>query len=656
MVKIFTVNKKIYVILIVFVCISVWTISRHLDDTASYQSTPLVYRRSGGYYQKEEFDPNLPILRQKIRKIIRSSDPNNYSLETAQNRNNSNRFDFLNATYILTHGISGQLSVYRWYDFCSIYTNQLKSIPGFPFNPSVKLTTNSLEAVFSANNFGQRIFGYLLAPSTGFYEFCISSTAGLEFWLSYDPDPYHSFLIASICDSQSDCPARSREYKLTSTRCSEPISLIIDKPYYMEFLHVALIEVKWKIPGSTVYSTIPNDNFISLIGEDSISDRPRSPQPYPSHVLHALPPDPILERDSLFKFPKLMLSEFSDSIPNCDYLSEEIRNTYTNKFSVPYLSVYPNDNTEIMNEDDVSPGNILIPKREALFVVASFLKQVKQNFPELDLHKIVNIEKYQHQLPVARYLIEILVCPQGNISEIFLISETFFSTKTPAESFCQHRFLKRETLPFVHIIVGMKNLGKWARDLVENVERIYEDTRDERFSLVIVDFESEDIDMELLLRQSALRHWTLIQVEGSFLRSGGINLALDQIPSVDIFFTADLTLGIPSSMLDYIRKRTFQGYSAYAPVVTRHMCGHSFMHPLGYWEVMGYGLMGMYKSDWVRVGGMNSVDFQEKWGGEDWNCADKILERGINLNRIKERHLFHHYHSKFGLLKTKEFQ
>ena len=650
-------NKNVFYIIIVFVLLSIWRISVYFESEVISQYPSLLHKRSSHFplltNETENFDPNLPALRQKIKKIIRSSDPYNDLSETADNIITRKLPNSLSTTDILTYGIRGQLSVYRWDDFCSIYTNQLKSIPGFPFNPSVKLTIDSLNRVFSDKNYGQRIFGYLIPPSTGLYEFCVSSIAGIEFWLSYDPDPYHSFLIASICHSQSKCPSNSRKLKL-STQCSDSISLMIYKPYYIEILHVntvdvSQIKVQWKIPGSAVYSNIPSDSFITLIGDSPLI----SEAPLPSHVSHTLSPDPPSERDLLFKFPKLSLREFSDSIPNCDYLSDEIRNSFTSRFSVPYLSVYPNDNTEVMNEDGVSPGNILIPERESVFVVTSFLKQIKRNFPKLELYKIVNIEKYQHQAPVARYLIEILVYPRGNTSEISVISQTFFSTNTPADTFCQHSLLKRDTPPFVHIIVGVKNLGHWAIDLVENMERIYQDTRDEAFSLIIVDFESQDIDMELLLRKSSLKHWTLIQVEGSFLRSGGINLALDQAPiGDDIFFAADLTLGFPSSMLDYIRKRTFKGYSAYAPVVTRHMCGHSFMYPLGYWEVMGYGLMGMYKSDWVRVGGMNSVDFQETWGGEDWNCADKILEQGINLNRIRERHLYHHYHSKTGLWKT----
>ena len=52
-----------------------------------------------------------------------------------------------------------------------------------------------------------------------------------------------------------------------------------------------------------------------------------------------------------------------------------------------------------------------------------------------------------------------------------------------------------------------------------------------------------------------------------------------------------------------LEQNTIKGHIVFCPQVGRLNCGSSSVDHKGYWELEGYGLVGVYKSDWMRFGG-----------------------------------------------------
>ena len=44
--------------------------------------------------------------------------------------------------------------------------------------------------------------------------------------------------------------------------------------------------------------------------------------------------------------------------------------------------------------------------------------------------------------------------------------------------------------------------------------------------------------------------------------------------------------------------------------------------------------------------GMNAEEFKYKWGGEDWDLLDRVVNAQLEVERIKYPGLYHHHHSK----------
>lgn len=140
-----------------------------------------------------------------------------------------------------------------WSGLAGDYLPDLTNAAVFPALPT---TTGTLAAGAGlvaptdvADNYGQRVSGYLVAPDHGRYTFWIAGDNSSELWLSTDDNPANRILLASVNNFVAP-----QNWDAQATQKSVPVALVAGKRYYLEILNKEGIggdhlAIAWQGPG-----------------------------------------------------------------------------------------------------------------------------------------------------------------------------------------------------------------------------------------------------------------------------------------------------------------------------------------------------------------------------------------------------------------------
>jgi len=153
-----------------------------------------------------------------------------------------------------------------WTGITGTSVSDLTSNKRYPSKPSgYGLLTNIEGQTNWKNNYGSRIRGHLLPPTSGDYIFWIASDAKSELWLSTNANPANKTRIAYV--SGSIDPNDPNKWIKYAEQQSSTIPLTAGQNYYIEVLHKVgdgndSLAVAWEEPGLT-QPTIINSAYLS---------------------------------------------------------------------------------------------------------------------------------------------------------------------------------------------------------------------------------------------------------------------------------------------------------------------------------------------------------------------------------------------------------
>lgn len=170
------------------------------------------------------------------------------------------------------------------------------------------------------------------------------------------------------------------------------------------------------------------------------------------------------------------------------------------------------------------------------------------------LEKILNIEQNADPKKGNRFLLELQLGLHGS-NQSFRLSEYVY-VPIGKNELCFPEGMEWQRNATVYFILPVKSQGKWVHHFASQLANMSLETGDLNFHVIIVDFESQDIDIDKVFSVWPLQErYMLIKMTGPFYKTLALQKGVQAVPNDrDIVFLFDLHIDVPVGILDSVRK------------------------------------------------------------------------------------------------------
>lgn len=222
----------------------------------------------------------------------------------------------------------------------------------------------------------------------------------------------------------------------------------------------------------------------------------------------------------------------------------------------------------------------------------------------------------------------------------------------------------------VHMIVPIHEVGVRLIGFFKTYENLINDLKD-HIHLIMVVYNQKDTKQckEFVKKYQSgypMLTFTIVQGKGQFSRARALDAGTAILNNTDLMFFCDVDLDIGVNFFERCKLNTILGKQVYYPEVFK-MYNMDYVYrygtkPLyydtvrkhGHWGYYGYGMVCMYKSDYVKVGGLDTSYIG--WGGEDLEFHSRVSRKGYGILRAPDPALKHPWHKKVCDLSDKSKQ